>query len=473
VRRGTFAAAVIGAGCLTMLALPGVSAGGTVDDLVDEVTGTVRSLVPGQAQPAPAPAAPVQQRQAAPRQEEPPPYQPPAHGTNPHGQGSVLTLDVNPSDQRPLAGDPTGEGDAPEDREELIVGRSRGEQQADGKYHGEITVLSISLLGGMPIVVGVETAPGESRSGPLDVSLFDDLCEDSNGFICLSVLNADSETTSSGSSNRFRIVGAQIAREEGVVTTVGESNGNISEDANCQTSHGDSTLVDAGVLGLFGDSALTVAESSTDSRDCRGGPSTQTNDSSLLSLLGEETTDCAGGNPDITLIGDTFLQLLCNADDTNGQGEPVTQAVVPYGVREALTLRLALGGIEVDSGQRQDEELLGLKLTTAASESRAVAPPAPPSVTTPGGTLPVVQPQAPTPESDQGGEAGETAEGEDGAAPRRVTGGTVPARATGRRVTTGLAFTGADLILLVLTGCLTLAAGLWLYRRVDEVKVSA
>lgn len=68
-------------------------------------------------------------------------YQPPLHGNNPHGQGTVGTVDIQPSDTLPLSGDPVGGEGA--DQEEIVAGRARGEQNADGTYHGHITILAL------------------------------------------------------------------------------------------------------------------------------------------------------------------------------------------------------------------------------------------------------------------------------------------------------------------------------------------
>src|SRR5689334_13339285 len=68
-----------------------------------------------------------------------PQVEPPLHGTNPHGQGSVAVVDISPNAQRPYSADPTGASDS----EDVVVGRARGEQRADGSYHGHITVAAL------------------------------------------------------------------------------------------------------------------------------------------------------------------------------------------------------------------------------------------------------------------------------------------------------------------------------------------
>src|SRR4051812_34117492 len=64
-------------------------------------------------------------------------YTPPLHGSNPHGQGTVGTVDLAPSDQNPLSGDPNQSG------EEVTVGDTRGEQNSDGTYHGRTTLANV------------------------------------------------------------------------------------------------------------------------------------------------------------------------------------------------------------------------------------------------------------------------------------------------------------------------------------------
>jgi len=109
-----------------VIAIPGLSAG-------------VDLGVPGRQAVAPAtstavaPAASSPQAAAAATGTNP--YQPPLHGANPHGMGTVGTVDLAPTDTRPLAADPTGAGDATPNKEEVILGRARGEQRADGTFH--------------------------------------------------------------------------------------------------------------------------------------------------------------------------------------------------------------------------------------------------------------------------------------------------------------------------------------------------
>jgi hypothetical protein len=140
---------------------------GGVDRVLEDVTGNVQRGTGqvlggsgGGAQRAPA----VRSRGATPG--SPGGYQPPLHGTNPHGQGTVITGDLAPTGQRPLSGNPSGGQPQPQNNEEIVVGRARGEKDGSG-YHGHITIAA--LLGNE--LVGVDTRPGQSASGPLEAEV--------------------------------------------------------------------------------------------------------------------------------------------------------------------------------------------------------------------------------------------------------------------------------------------------------------
>ncbi len=292
-------------------------------------------------------------------------YQPPLHGANPHGQGTVGTVDLTPSGVRPLPPDPSG-GAAPATQEEIVVGRARGEQGPDGQYRGHITV---AALFGREIV-GVDTPPGQTRAGPLDpvqTGLLDALCNGSAQQVCLEVLRADSATTGSGSTNSFAVASARVGGANGIGATAAESNGNISQDANCQTSTGNSQVAGAQAGGR---AVADVASSSSSSQACRDGTQSQNNGGRVIGLGGAgvplPAAGCGAGTPDTGTGVPGLLPIVCNANDSNGAGEAVAQAVAPYGVREALTVfALDVGGTSL------------LKATTGASESRAQAPAAP------------------------------------------------------------------------------------------------
>ena len=346
--------AIGGALATFALAVPQVASGGVVDDVVGDVGNSVNDTVGGvlggsggggataTPAPAPAPAAGV-----------PPSYTPPLHGTNPHGEGTVGVVDLTPEDAEPLPYDPDGGS------EDVVVGRARGEQDGE-EYHGHITIVSTFLTGEL---VGVDTNEGESEVGPLDPiqeGILDALCDGSGDQICLEVLRADSETTKNGSRNSFAVANAQIGGPTGITATVAESNGNISENDECQRAHGDSTVADAGVGGAL---TADVLESESNSRACNDGTETTDQESRVVNLndsgLPVPEAGCADGTPnsDFTPLL-PLLGAVCNADDTNG-----AQTDSPYGVREALSLFvLDLGGNPL------------VKTTTAGAESHAVAP---------------------------------------------------------------------------------------------------
>jgi len=363
---GTAASA---AAAVTLLCLPGLSLGGPLSDRAEPS----QSVTVKPSAPAPR-STPL--REARPSQATPNPptgYIPPLHGTNPHGQGTAATIDLAPSPTRPLSEDPTGAGDPTSNREEIVLGRARGEQRADGRYHGHITILS--LFGNE--IAGVDTNPGETRDGPVESiqqGLLNPICTSSGGLICLQLLRAHSETTATSSSNQFRAANVRLggagAGGAALTANAAESNGNISSDGTCQTSHGDSTLTGLAIAVPNGATPqIQAATSSTDSRACRGQAPTQTNTSDViapnLQIPPILPAGCGSGGPGGTGTADTvggipvLLPIVCNADDTNG-----AQAGAPYGVREALAVFALV--------TPPDNALL--KVTAAASESRAVAP---------------------------------------------------------------------------------------------------
>jgi hypothetical protein len=170
-----------------------------------------------------------------------------------------------------------------------------------------------------------------------------------------------------------------------------------------------------------------VLQGSTSSTACNDGTQSQSNSSTVVNLLGFgvplPVPGCAAGTPDseFTALA-PILATVCNADDTNGAGEALTQAGAPYGVREALVVFL-LGDL--------------IKVTLSGPESHAVAPPVE-TPTTPGSGGTAGQVRGPD-ESDGPGEpVSETSQ--------PLGGETLP-------------FTGALLAALVLVGAALLAAG--------------
>jgi hypothetical protein len=276
-----------------------------------------------------------------------PATQPPMHGDNPHGQGTVAVVDVNPSSERPLGARPDGTDSG----EEAIVGRARGSREPDGTYRGHITVLT--LLG--QEIVGVDTAPGETKSGPLaplQTGILDPLCTNTNEQVCLSLLTANSTTTATGSDNDFALARASVL---GVGVGAGESHGTIGRDERCETASGSASAANASSSG--GGSFAQVARSSSTSRSCAGESPASTNDSRVIGLGGAQVplpaAGCADGTPDTVTGIPAVLPIVCNADETEGAA----------GVREALDVfALQVGSTSL------------VKQTTAASESLTVAP---------------------------------------------------------------------------------------------------
>ncbi|MDQ3676941.1 MAG: LPXTG cell wall anchor domain-containing protein, partial [Actinomycetota bacterium] len=279
-----------------------------------------------------------------------PQTQPPLHGTNPHGQGGVAVVDVNPSSERPLGGNPDGSDAGPE---EIVIGRARGEKTAGGAFHGHITILA--LLGNE--VAAVDTKQGETKNGPLQPlqdSVLDPLCTASAGQACLSVLTANSTTTSSGSTNDFAIARANVL---GLGVGTAESSGVISENANCQTAAGGAKT--ANVTAPPG-AIAQVANSSSTSRSCRNQAPQTVNSSMVIGLGGVAVplpaAGCATGAPDTVTGLPPLLPVVCHADDVVGAAA----------VREALDVfLLSAGGGSL------------LKETTGAAESISVAPKGP------------------------------------------------------------------------------------------------
>ncbi|MEA2192642.1 MAG: hypothetical protein QOI73_2763 [Solirubrobacteraceae bacterium] len=277
-----------------------------------------------------------------------PATQPPLHGTDPHAQGGVAVVDTNPSNERPLGSKPDGT-DAGED---AIVGRSRGEK-VNGAYHGHITILALfgQELG------GVDTAPGETKAGPLDTlqtQVLDPLCANTNMQVCLSVLTADSKTTAAGSDNDFAVARASVL---GLDVGAAESHGTIAEDANCQASVGSART--ANVTSPGGGAVAQVANSTSSSKSCRGAAPEVANTSMVIGLGGTQVpipaAGCANGTPDTVSGIPAVLPIVCNADDIAGAAA----------VREALDVFV----LQVGTTSLAKE-------TTAASESFSVAPPA-------------------------------------------------------------------------------------------------
>lgn len=310
--------------------------------------------------------------------------EPPLHGTNPHAQGTAAVVNLGPSNQRPYSVDGSGSTDD----EDIVIGRSRGEQRADGSYHGHITVAS--AFGNE--LIGRDTTPGQSVDEDLAGDLLDDLlCKPLN--ICLELVHVRSSTTSNSSMNSFSLARATLGGAAGVPgLSIGaaESVGNISSDGTCQTSTGGSQVADV----TAATAVASVARSASTTKACRDAAPTQSNSSDVIKLGTTPlnlplltAAGCGEGTPDVETGLPPLLPIVCNADDSSATGG--TQANAPYGVRNALDVYvLAIAGGAV------------AQVSAAQSESLAVAPAATtttPTTTTTTPTTTVTTPAAVTP----------------------------------------------------------------------------
>lgn len=351
---------------LTAMVAPAAASAGLVGDLLNQVGSTVNGLTGngsgggssggGTASPSATPT---------PQAGTPPAYVPPAHGTVPEGQGTVGVVDLTPDSATPLPGSPA------DDSEDATVGGSRGEQSG-GAYHGHVSILTLLGMDILP----TDTNEGETDNGPLGPlnDALDNLCTSSGGNLCLNVLDVSSKTTKKGSSNSFSAVNLKVGSgSPAIAANVASSQGNISDDGQCQTAEGGSGVANANVLGL----TANALNSSSKSTACNDGSKSQKQSSQDVALngqgLGLPAAGCADGtaNTNFTPLM-PLLGAVCNADGS-GSG----QFSDPFGVREALSVFvLDLGGTPL------------VKASTAAAESHATAPggggPNPPPVN-PGG----------------------------------------------------------------------------------------
>jgi LPXTG-motif cell wall-anchored protein len=170
--------------------------------------------------------------------------------------------------------------------------------------------------------------------------------------VCLSVLVANSKTTTSASANDFAVARASLL---GLRVGAAESSGAIAEDAKCQTSSGTAKTANVNTSGGV---IAGVANSSSTSKSCTGQAPVVTNSSEVINLGGTgvpipPAAGCANGTPDTESGIPGLLPIICNAEEIVGAA----------GVREAL---------DVFALQTGSNALL--KETTAASESLSVAP---------------------------------------------------------------------------------------------------
>src|SRR4051812_30128225 len=150
-------------------------------------------------------------------------YQPPIHNSDPNGQGSVLDIDVGPSDSLPLSNNDPANGD-----EDIVVGDSRGEYSG-GAYHRRGTILPamVPLIGLSLPDIAVKTEQGQTNNGPLGPlqTQLDAVCTGST--VCLTLLGVNSTTSTQGSNNSFETAGATIGPPGTLSVSVLKSSGNI------------------------------------------------------------------------------------------------------------------------------------------------------------------------------------------------------------------------------------------------------
>jgi LPXTG-motif cell wall-anchored protein len=240
-----------------------------------------------------------------------PPKQPPMHGSNPHGQGDVAVVDLNPKSDRPLDGKPDGSGSG----EDAVVGRAKGEQDASGNFHGHIT--TAALFG--TEIIGVDSTPGQTNHGPLQplqTGVLDPICMSTNQQICLAVLKSDSSTTATGSTNDFAVANAGLL---GLNVGAAESHGNITQDSNCQSAVG--TAKTANVT-TSGGTVAGVANATSASKSCRGAAPQVAQTSEVINLggtgVGLPAPGCANGTPDTEGGIPGLLPIICNAEEVAG-----------------------------------------------------------------------------------------------------------------------------------------------------------
>ena len=346
-RRNLVIASIVAAATVALSAPPAVSAG-IGGDVIDEVRDTVGGLTGGDGGGgggSPLPAPPV-----APAPPSEPAPAPVAAGA----EGTAAVVDLDPGDEQ---------GD-----EEVVVGRSRGEQDEDGRYHGQVTVLSVFGLE-VPLFETRATDEGETDDGPLAQlnGALDDVCESSDEGLCVNVLEVDSRTSSDGSHNSFSAVDADGRfGDESVSADALSSEGNISDDGNCQTSEGSSEVAgagaDSGSLGERGE--VHAFTSRTGSRACNDGSSDQDADSEVLNVLGTTVLTpvegCDGspeGSPDVDTAEVVAVECAGGSSDSSAG--------------EASASRDSLGATAVP-----DEEGGGAGAGTAASANSSASAPA-------------------------------------------------------------------------------------------------
>jgi hypothetical protein len=432
-RRRTAVVSVFSAVLAMVVGIPTLAAADPVNDALNGLglgsgsgdTGGGGTVTPQQSQPG-----------------EQVPYTPPLHGTNPHGQGTNAVIDIGPNSNLPYSSNPQSSG------EEVVVGSSRGEQDAaTGTYRGSVT---LAFLFGQPIVQ-VQTDPNNPQASGPTQQLNDGLaniCTQSGGQLCLTVLDMQSSSSSSGSSNSFTGASVGLGGPEGLGVNALSSQGNISESGGCQTANGSSEVAGA---SAGGDPLAGVFRSS--SQSTAGSCGSSVTQSSQAIVLGPEEQEvlpgCADGTPNTVIPLAPLLAVICNANDQNG-----SQTSAPYGVREALTTLALLIDLEQPG--------IGVvKATTAAAESHTVAPAQ--AVTSTGPTASTAPPAAGVGPGAGGKKGADDKAAGPGAGEGAGAGAGAAAAAAGPGAGE-LAFTGADLLALGMVGGALILGGLALTK---------
>ncbi len=333
--------------------VPKVAAG--VQQTVQQVVHPASSAAPASqpatsSAPASSGASSTTRSSASTRSGGGSPNTPAMYGTNPHGQGTVASVQLTPSTNVPYSYSPGGNPG------EIAVGRGRSEQTSSGAYHAHTSILD--LLGNE--ILGVDATEGQSNTGPLNAvqtGILNALCTGTGTFVCLSLLTADTAASSNGASTHFSVAHATIGGPNGLDAGAAESNSSISSSGGCQRSSGGANTAS---LAIGGFPLAGVGQSSDSSTACNGAAPSHTASSNVISLGGTglplPAPGCANGTPNTVLSIAGLANVICNASDT-------AQAAAPSGVREALTA-VVLPAV----GNSLAKTVVG------ASESHAVAP---------------------------------------------------------------------------------------------------
>ncbi len=357
---------------------------------------------------------------------------------NPQAQGTVGAADVGaPAGTEPLLG-----------AEEAVIGRSGAQQNDDGSYEGGITILG--LLG--EEIIGVETSEGEDAHSPLQPiqNVLNQICDGSEGAVCLSVLVANSSSGANGSTNDFGVLRAESnIGDRNTSAGVAESSASLSEDGTCQTATASSGVARANVGDAIN---ARVLQSEASETACNDGSETSSGDGTVAEVNGNDLPLPAG----------------CDGVENGGQ-QVATVAGVSCNAAAEDGSRSAIG-VEV----LPDQDVAGNG--SAASSSTAAEAPDADTAQGPGpddgtGTSPIGDDDTAGGPGDDGpggpgdgGDSSTSAEGGAGAA----AGEAQPGDGEG-----SLAFTGANVTMLALIGLMLVVFGIGIAARRPRTRVSA